>query len=164
MSKITNSAMLLDIENFLKQQIAANISTCPSRIKILSIGCIDKEWSHNIDKHCEEINEEDLDESVGYEVQTIRRVKWCLSYSKGGIKFNGNAYTAILKNIEHKYNWPANNLDSMEIVSLYLDKDEAKTLFEELTELSEVNLQDAQESLRIDAEFRDFRFPMLSEE
>jgi hypothetical protein len=38
MNKLSNSAMMVDIENFLKQEIADNIKTCPSRIKILSIG------------------------------------------------------------------------------------------------------------------------------
>ena len=42
MNTLSNSAMLLNIEDFLKQEIADKIKTCPSRIKILSIGCIDQ--------------------------------------------------------------------------------------------------------------------------
>ena len=62
MNKLSNSAMLLDIENFMKQQIADKIKTCPSRIKILSIGCIYQQWSQPVDKNGFAIDEDDDDE------------------------------------------------------------------------------------------------------
>ena len=58
MSKLSNSAMLLDIETFIKQEIAEKIMTCPSRIKILSIGCIDQQWSEQVDEFGFSTNEE----------------------------------------------------------------------------------------------------------
>ena len=83
MSKITNSAMLLDIENFLKQQIAAHISTCPSRIKILSIGCIDQQWSEQVNEYGLPVDDDDEDEAVGYEQRATRKVEWRLNYFDG---------------------------------------------------------------------------------
>ena len=62
MNKFSNSAMLLDIENFMKQQIADKIKTCPSRIKILSIGCIYQQWSQPVDGNGFAIDEDDDDE------------------------------------------------------------------------------------------------------
>ena len=87
MNKLSNSAMLLDIENFMKQQIADKIKTCPSRIKIHSIGCIYQQMSQPVDENGFAIDEDDDDE------------------------------------------------------------EDAKNLFAELTDLSEVNLRDAQKYL-----------------
>ena len=87
MNKFSNSAMLLDIENFMKQQIADKIKTCPSRIKIHSIGCIYQQRSQPVDENGFAIDEDDDDE------------------------------------------------------------EDAKNLFAELTDLSEVNLRDAQKYL-----------------
>ena len=62
MNKLSNSAMLLDIENFMKQQIADKIKTYPSRIKILSICCIYQQWSPPVDENGFSIDEDDDDE------------------------------------------------------------------------------------------------------
>ena len=55
---------------------------------------------------------------------------------------NGKVYTAELES-----HWSENIHDSKDYVHLYLDKDDAQSLIEELTELSEVNLRDAQKYL-----------------
>jgi hypothetical protein len=142
MNKLSNSAMLLDIEDFLKQQIADMIKTCPSRIRILSIGCIDQQWSQPVDENGFAIDEDDDEEAAGYEQRAIRNVEWRLSYFNGDGMFNGNVYTAELES-----HWTENIHDSKDYVHLCLDKDDAQSLIEELTELSEVNLRDAQKYL-----------------
>lgn len=142
MNKLSNSAMLLDIEDFLKQQIADMIKTCPSRIRILSIGCIDQQWSQPVDENGFAIDEDDDEEAAGYEQRAIRNVKWRLSYFKGDGMANGKVYTAELES-----HWSENIHDSKDYVHLCLDKDDAQSLIEELTELSEVNLRDAQKYL-----------------
>ena len=141
MNKLSNSAMLLDIEDFMKQQIADMIKTCPSRIKILSIGCIDKQWSQAVDEDGWDVDEDDED-ATGHEQRAIRNVEWRLSYFNGDGMFNGNVYTAELES-----HWSENIHDSKDYVHLCLDKDDAQSLIEELTELSEVNLRDAQKYL-----------------
>ena len=142
MNKLSNSAMLLDIEDFLKQQIADMIKTCPSRIRILSIGCIDQQWSQPVDENGFAIDEDDDEEAAGYEQRAIRNVEWRLSYFKGDGMANGKVYTAELES-----HWSENIHDSKDYVHLCLDKDDAQSLIEELTELSEVNLRDAQKYL-----------------
>ena len=142
MNKLSNSAMLLDIEDFLKQQIADMIKTCPSRIRILSIGCIDQQWSQPVDENGFAIDEDDDEEAAGYEQRAIRNVKWRLSYFNGDGMANGKVYTAELES-----HWSENIHDSKDYVHLCLDKDDAQSLIEELTELSEVNLRDAQKYL-----------------
>ena len=142
MNKLSNSAMLLDIENFMKQQIADKIKTCPSRIKILSIGCIDQQWSQPVDENGFAIDEDDDEEAAGYEQRAIRNVEWRLSYFNGDGMFNGNVYTAELES-----HWTKNIHDSKDYVHMCLDEDDAKNLIAELTELSEVNLRDAQKYL-----------------
>ena len=142
MNKLSNSAMLLDIENFLKQEIADKIKTCPSRIKILSIGCIDQQWSQPVDENGFAIDEDDDEEAAGYEQRAIRNVEWRLSYFNGDGMANGKVYTAELES-----HWSENIHDSKDYVHLCLDKDDAQSLIEELTELSEVNLRDAQKYL-----------------
>lgn len=142
MNKLSNSAMLLDIEDFLKQQIADMIKTCPSRIRILSIGCIDQQWSQPVDENGFAIDEDDDEEAAGYEQRAIRNVEWRLSYFNGDGMANGKVYTAELES-----HWSENIHDSKDYVHLYLDKDDAQSLIEELTELSEVNLRDAQKYL-----------------
>ena len=142
MNKLSNSAMLLDIENFMKQQIADKIKTCPSRIKILSIGCIDQQWSQPVDENGFAIDEDDDEEAAGYEQRAIRNVEWRLSYFNGDGMANGKVYTAELES-----HWSENIHDSKDYVHLCLDKDDAQSLIEELTELSEVNLRDAQKYL-----------------
>lgn len=142
MNKLSNSAMLLDIEDFLKQQIADMIKTCPSRIRILSIGCIDQQWSQPVDENGFAIDEDDDEEAAGYEQRAIRNVEWRLSYFNGDGMANGKVYTAELES-----HWSENIHDSKDYVHLYLDKDDAQSLIEELTELSEMNLRDAQKYL-----------------
>lgn len=142
MNKLSNSAMLLDIEDFLKQQIADMIKTCPSRIRILSIGCIDQQWSQPVDGNGFAIDEDDDEEAAGYEQRAIRNVEWRLSYFNGDGMANGKVYTAELES-----HWSENIHDSKDYVHLCLDKDDAQNLIEELTELSEVNLRDAQKYL-----------------
>ena len=142
MNKLSNSAMLLDIEDFLKQQIADMIKTCPSRIRILSIGCIDQQWSQPVDENGFAIDEDDDEEAAGYEQRAIRNVEWRLSYFNGDGMANGKVYTAELES-----HWSENIHDSKDYVHLCLDKDDAQSLMEELTELSEVNLRDAQKYL-----------------
>ena len=142
MNKLSNSAMLLDIEDFLKQQIADMIKTCPSRIRILSIGCIDQQWSQPVDENGFAIDEDDDEEAAGYEQRAIRNVEWRLSYFNGDGMANGKVYTAELES-----HWSENIHDSKDYVHLYLDKDDAQSLIEELTELSEVNLRDAKKYL-----------------
>ena len=142
MNKLSNSAMLLDIEDFLKQQIADMIKTCPSRIRILSIGCIDQQWSQPVDENGFAIDEDDDEEAAGYEQRAIRNVEWRLSYFNGDGMANGKVYTAELES-----HWSENIHDSKDYVHLCLDKDDALSLIEELTELSEVNLRDAQKYL-----------------
>lgn len=142
MNKLSNSAMLLDIEDFLKQQIADMIKTCPSRIRILSIGCIDQQWSQPVDENGFAIDEDDDEEAAGYEQRAIRNVEWRLSYFNGDGMANGKVYTAELES-----HWSENIHDSKDYVHLCLDKDDAQSLIEELTELSEVNLHDAQKYL-----------------
>ena len=142
MNKLSNSAMLLDIEDFLKQQIADMIKTCPSRIKILSIGCIDQQWPQPVDENDFAIDEDDDEEAAGYEQRAIRNVEWRLSYFNGEGMSNGKTYTAELES-----HWTENIHDSKDYVYLHLDKDDAQSLIEELTELSEVNLRDAQRLL-----------------
>lgn len=142
MNKLSNSAMLLDIEDFLKQQIADMIKTCPSRIRILSIGCIDQQWSQPVDENGFAIDEDDDEEAAGYEQRAIRNVEWRLSYFNGDGMANGKVYTAELES-----HWSENIHDSKDYVHLYLDKDDAQSLIEELTDLSEVNLRDAQKYL-----------------
>ena len=142
MNKLSYSAMLLDIEDFLKQQIADMIKTCPSRIRILSIGCIDQQWSQPVDENGFAIDEDDDEEAAGYEQRAIRNVEWRLSYFNGDGMANGKVYTAELQSL-----WSANFHDSKDYVHLCLDKDDAQSLIEELTELSEVNLRDAQKYL-----------------
>lgn len=142
MNKLSNSAMLLDIEDFLKQQIADMIKTCPSRIRILSIGCIDQQWSQPVDENGFAIDEDDDEEAAGYEQRAIRNVEWRLSYFNGDGIANGKVYTAELES-----HWSENIHDSKDYVHLCLDKDDAQSLIEELTELSEVNLRDAQKYL-----------------
>lgn len=139
MNKLSNSAMLLDIEDFLKQQIADMIKTCPSRIRILSICCIDQQWSQPVDENGFAIDEDDDEEAAGYEQRAIRNVEWRLSYFNGDSMTNGKVYTAELES-----HWSENIHDSKDYVHLRLDKDDAQSLIEELTELSEVNLRDAQ--------------------
>ena len=141
MNKLSNSAMLLDIEDFMKQQIADMIKTCPSRIKILSIGCIDKQWSQAVDEDGWDVDEDDED-ATGHEQRAIRNVEWRLSYFNGDGMANGKVYTAELES-----HWSENIHDSKDYVHLCLDKDDAQSLIEELTELSEVNLRDAQKYL-----------------
>ena len=142
MNKLSNSAMLLDIEDFLKQQIADMIKTCPSRIRILSIGCIYQQWSQPVDENGFAIDEDDDEEAAGYEQRAIRNVEWRLSYFNGDGMANGKVYTAELES-----HWSENIHDSKDYVHLYLDKDDAQSLIDELTELSEVNLRDAQKYL-----------------
>ena len=142
MNKLSNSAMLLDIEDFLKQQIADMIKTCPSRIRILSIGCIYQQWSQPVDENGFAIDEDDDEEAAGYEQRAIRNVEWRLSYFNGDGIANGKVYTAELES-----HWSENIHDSKDYVHLCLDKDDAQSLIEELTELSEVNLRDAQKYL-----------------
>lgn len=142
MNKLSNSAMLLDIEDFLKQQIADMIKTCPSRIRILSIGCIDQQWSQPVDENGFAIDEDDDEEAAGYEQRAIRNVEWRLSYFNGDGMANGKVYTAELES-----HWSENIHDSKDYVHLCLDKDDAQNLIEKLTELSEVNLRDAQKYL-----------------
>ena len=142
MNKLSNSAMLLDIEDFLKQQIADMIKTCPSRIRILSIGCIDQQWSQPVDENGFAIDEDDDEEAAGYEQRAIRNVEWRLSYFNGDGIANGKVYTAELES-----HWSENIHDSKDYVHLCLDKNDAQNLIEELTELSEVNLRDAQKYL-----------------
>lgn len=142
MNKLSNSAMLLDIEDFLKQQIADMIKTCPSRIRILSIGCIDQQWSQPVDENGFAIDEDDDEEAAGYEQRAIRNVEWRLSYFNGDGMANGKVYTA-----EMESHWSENIHDSKDYVHLCLDKDDAQSLIEELTVLSEVNLRDAQKYL-----------------
>lgn len=142
MNKLSNSAMLLDIEDFLKQQIADMIKTCPSRIRILSIGCIDQQWSQPVDENGFAIDEDDDEEAAGYEQRAIRNVEWRLSYFNGDGMANGKVYTAELES-----HWSENIHDSKDYVHLCLDKDDAQSLIEELTVLSEVNLRDAQKYL-----------------
>lgn len=142
MNKLSNSAMLLDIEDFLRQQIADMIKTCPSRIRILSIGCIDQQWSQPVDENGFAIDEDDDEEAAGYEQRAIRNVEWRLSYFNGDGMANGKVYTAELES-----HWSENIHDSKDYVHLCLDKDDAQSLIEELTELSEVNLRDAQKYL-----------------
>ena len=142
MNKLSNSAMILDIEDFLKQQIADMIKTCPSRIRILSIGCIDQQWSQPVDENGFAIDEDDDEEAAGYEQRAIRNVEWRLSYFNGDGMANGKVYTAELES-----HWSENIHDSKDYVHLCLDKDDAQSLIEELTELSEVNLRDAQKYL-----------------
>ena len=142
MNKLSNSAMLLDIEDFLKQQIADMIKTCPSRIRILSIGCIDQQWSQPVDENGFAIDEDDDEEAAGYEQRAIRNVEWRLSYFNGDGMANGKVYTAELES-----HWSENIHDSKDYVHLCLDKDDAQSLIEELTDLSEVNLRDAQKYL-----------------
>jgi hypothetical protein len=142
MNKLSNSAMLLDFEDFLKQQIADMIKTCPSRIRILSIGCIDQQWSQPVDENGFAIDEDDDEEAAGYEQRAIRNVEWRLSYFNGDGMANGKVYTAELES-----HWSENIHDSKDYVHLCLDKDDAQSLIEELTELSEVNLRDAQKYL-----------------
>ncbi len=142
MNKLSNSAMLLDIEDFMKQQIADMIKTCPSRIRILSIGCIDQQWSQPVDENGFAIDEDDDEEAAGYEQRAIRNVEWRLSYFNGDGMANGKVYTAELES-----HWSENIHDSKDYVHLCLDKDDAQSLIEELTELSEVNLRDAQKYL-----------------
>ena len=142
MNKLSNSAMLLDIEDFLKQQIADMIKTCPSRIRILSIGCIDQQWSQPVDENGFAIDEDDDEEAAGYEQRAIRNVEWRLSYFNGDGMANGKVYTAELES-----HWSENIHDSKDYVHLCLDKDDAQSLIEELTELSEVNLRDAKKYL-----------------
>ena len=67
MNKLSNSAMLLDIENFLKQEIADKIKTCASRIEILSISCIDQQWSQPVSENGFAIDDED-DDFDGFKV------------------------------------------------------------------------------------------------
>lgn len=142
MNKLSNSAMLLDIEDFLKQQIADMIKTCPSRIRILSIGCIDQQWSQPVDENGFAIDEDDDEEAAGYEQRAIRNVEWRLSYFNGDGMANSKVYTAELES-----HWSENIHDSKDYVHLCLDKDDAQSLIEELTVLSEVNLRDAQKYL-----------------
>ena len=141
MNKLSNSAMLLDIEDFMKQQIADMIKTCPSRIKILSIGCIAQQWSQAVDEDGWDVDEDDED-ATGHEQRAIRNVEWRLSYFNGDGMFNGTVYTAELES-----HWTKNIHDSKDYVHLCLDKDDAQSLIEELTELSEVNLRAAQKYL-----------------
>ena len=142
MNKLSNSAMLLDIETFLKQEIAEKIMTNPIRIKILSIGCIDQQWSQPVDENGFAIDEDDDEEVAGYEQRAIRNVEWRLSYFNGDGMANGKVYTAELES-----HWSENIHDSKDYVHLCLDKDDAQSLIEELTELSEVNLRAAQKYL-----------------
>ena len=141
MNKLSNSAMLLDIEDFMKQQIADKIKTCPSRIKILSIGCIAQQWSQAVDEDGWDVDEDDED-ATGHEQRAIRNVEWRLSYFNGDGMFNGNVYTAELES-----HWSKNIHDSKDYVHMCLDEDDAKNLIAELTELSEVNLRAAQKYL-----------------
>ena len=55
---------------------------------------------------------------------------------------DGKTYTAELES-----HWTENIHDSKDYVYLHLDKDDAQSLIEELTELSEVNLRDTQRLL-----------------
>mgnify|MGYP003531349794 CR=1 FL=1 len=142
MNTLSNSAMLLDIEDFLKQEIADKIKTCPSRISILSIGCIDQQWAQPVDENGFTIDEDDDEEAAGYEQRAIRNVEWRLSYFNGDGMANGKVYTAELES-----HWSENIHDSKDYVHLCLDKDDAQSLIEELTELSEVNLRAAQKYL-----------------
>lgn len=88
------------------------------------------------------IDEDDDEEAAGYEQRAIRNVEWRLSYFNGDGMANGKVYTAELES-----HWSENIHDSKDYVHLCLDKDDAQGLIEELTELSEVNLRDAQKYL-----------------
>ena len=143
MKKLSNSAQMLNIEEFLQQKIADKIKTCPSRIKILSISCIDRQWSQPVDELGIAIDDYDYDdEELVCELRAVRNVKWRLSYCNGDDMFNGKVYTAELES-----HWTGNIKDSEDYVYVFLDEDDAKNLIAELTELSEVNLRDAKKYL-----------------
>ena len=145
MNKLSNSAMLLDIENFLKQEIADKIKTCASRIEILSISCIDQQWSQPVSENGFAIDDEDDEDdevAAGYEQRAIRNVEWRLSYFNGDGMFRGKVYRAELES-----HWTENIHDSEDYVHMCLDKDDAQNLIDELTALAEVNLRDAQKYL-----------------
>lgn len=140
MSKLSNSAMLLDIETFIKQEIAEKIMTCPSRIKILSIGCIDQQWSEQVDEFGFSTNEDD--ENPIYMQHAIRKVEWYLNYFDGSGMVKGKVYTAELLS-----QWTENIHDSQDYVGMSLGKADAETLMQELTVLAEVNLEAAKKNL-----------------
>jgi len=140
MNKLSNSAMLLDIETFLKQEIAEKIMTNPIRIKILSIGCIDQQWSEQVDEFGFGAAEDD--ENPIYMQHASRKVEWCLNYYDGSGMVKGNVYTAELLS-----QWTENIHESQDYVHMSLGKAEAETLIQELTVLAEVNLEAAKNNL-----------------
>ena len=140
MNKLSNSAMLLDIEDFLKQQIADMIKTFPSRIRILSIGCIDQQWSEQVDEFGFGAAEDD--ENPIYMQHASRKVEWCLNYYDGSGMVKGNVYTAELLS-----QWTEIIHESQDYVHMSLGKAEAETLIQELTVLAEVNLEAAKINL-----------------
>jgi hypothetical protein len=142
MYKLSNSAMLLDIEAFLKQEIAEKIKTCPSVIKILSISCIDQQWSEQVNEYGLPVDDDDEDEAVGYEQRATRKVEWRLNYFDGSGMVKGNVYTAELLS-----QWTENIHESQDYVHMSLGKAEAETLIQELTVLAEVNLEAAKNNL-----------------
>ena len=142
MNRYSHSATLLDTENFLKQEIADKIKTCPSRIKILSIGCIDQQWSQPVDENGFAVDTDEDDDIAGYEQRATRIVQWRLQYFDGSCLSAGNIYTAELES-----HWTDSIHDSKDYVYVNLGKADAQNLIEELTELSEVNLRDAQKYL-----------------
>ena len=140
MSKLSNSAMLLDIETFIKQEIAEKIMTNPIRIKILSIGCIDQQWSEQVDEFGFGAAKDD--ENPIYMQHASRKVERCLNYYDGSGMVKGNVYTAELLS-----QWTENIHESQDYVHMSLGKAEAETLIQELTVLAEVNLEAAKNNL-----------------
>lgn len=142
MNKLSNSAMLLDIETFLKQEIAEKIKTRPSVIKILSISCIDQQWSEQVNEYGLPVDDDDEDEAVGYEQRATRKVEWRLNYFDGSGMVKGNVYTAELES-----HWTENVHDSKDYVYMLLERTEAEALMQELADLAEANIQAARKQL-----------------
>lgn len=143
MNKLSNSAMLLDIETFLKQEIAEKIKTCPGRIKILCIGCIDQQWSEQVNEFGLPVDEDDEDEAAGYEQRAIRNLEWCLSYFDGTSMVRGETYTAQLES-----HWTEDIHESKDYVHMTLSEADAEALMNELAYLAEINLRDAKKYLQ----------------
>ena len=114
--------------------------TCPSRIKILSIGCIDQQWSEQVDEFGFSTDEDD--ENPIYMQHAIRKVEWYLNYFDGSGMVKGKVYTAELLS-----QWTENIHDSQDYVGMSLGKADAETLMQELTVLAEVNLEAAKKNL-----------------
>ena len=142
MNKLSNSAMLLDIETFLKQEIAEKIKTCPSVIKILSISCIDQQWSEQVNEYGLPVDDDDEDEAVGYEQRATRKVEWRLNYFDGSGMVKGNVYTEELES-----HWTENIHESKDYVYMLLERTEAEALMQELADLAEANIQAARKQL-----------------